>query len=63
MTAELDPPVYPEQGRIPIYKGYGAEQRGQPDVPFPATICAVNDVICYGMPSSRQVLNRAISSA
>jgi len=43
-------------GATPVYKGYvphGA--RGVP--PFPATICAsVNDVICHGIPSARQVL-------
>lgn len=43
------------RGADPIYKGYlPAGMRGKP---FPATICAsVNDVICHGIPSPRQVL-------
>jgi methionyl aminopeptidase len=49
------------KGALPIYKGYGGfpAQRGHPGrKPFPATICvAVNDVICHGIPSSRQILN------
>ncbi len=48
------------QGAMPQYKGYGAvtDKRGRMvRPPFPATICvAVNDVICHGIPSSRQVL-------
>ena len=49
------------KGAIPAYKGYGARpaRNGQPAIPaFPATICvAINDVICHGIPSSRQVLH------
>jgi methionyl aminopeptidase len=63
-TAELDriaEEYIRSRGAIPIYKGYGgySAQRGQPGrKPFPATICvAVNDVICHGIPSSRQELN------
>jgi methionyl aminopeptidase len=63
-TAELDriaEEYIRGKGAIPIYKGYGGypAQRGQPGrKPFPATICvAVNDVICHGMPSPREVLN------
>ncbi|MBA3945419.1 MAG: type I methionyl aminopeptidase [Herpetosiphonaceae bacterium] len=43
-------------GAEPIYKGYVPRgSRGTP--PFPATICAsVNDVICHGIPNSRQQL-------
>jgi methionyl aminopeptidase len=43
------------RGADPIYKGYlPAGMRGKP---FPATICAsVNDVICHGIPSPRQLL-------
>ena len=48
------------QGALPMYKGFGAlnDKRGRMvRPPFPATICvAVNDVICHGIPSSRQVL-------
>jgi methionyl aminopeptidase len=62
-TAELDR-VAEEfirgKGALPIYKGYGGfpAQRGQPGrKAFPATICvAVNDVICHGIPSAREVL-------
>lgn len=45
------------KGALPIYKGYGA-MRGQPGRPaFPATICvATNDVICHGIPSSKERL-------
>jgi methionyl aminopeptidase len=63
-TAELDriaEEYIRGKGAIPIYKGYGgySAQRGQPGrKPFPATICvAVNDVICHGIPSTRQVLS------
>jgi methionyl aminopeptidase len=49
------------QGAMPIYKGYGGvpARRGQPGrPPFPATICvAINDVICHGIPSTRQELH------
>jgi methionyl aminopeptidase len=62
-TAELDrlaEDFIKSKGAIPLYKGYGARpaRRGQPAVPpFPATICsAVNDVICHGIPSSREHL-------
>lgn len=43
-----------------IYKGYApASRRGPPLPPFPATICAsVNDVICHGIPSTRQRLRQ-----
>ncbi|MFI5272932.1 MAG: type I methionyl aminopeptidase [Ktedonobacterales bacterium] len=48
------------QGALPMYKGFGAltDRRGKMiRPPFPATICvAVNDVICHGIPSPRQVL-------
>jgi methionyl aminopeptidase len=48
------------KGAKPIYKGYGARpaRNGVPGVPpFPATICvAINDVICHGIPSSKQLL-------
>lgn len=48
------------RGGKPIYKGYGARPafNGMPAVPpFPATICvAVNDVICHGIPSAKQLL-------
>lgn len=47
-------------GALPMYKGYGAmtDRRGRiVRPPFPATICvAVNDVICHGIPSPKQVL-------
>ncbi len=63
-TAELDriaEDFIRSKGAKPIYKGYGARsaRNGQPAVPaFPATICvAVNDVICHGIPSPRQVLH------
>src|SRR5215470_7456620 len=48
------------KGAKPVYKGYGARsaRNGLPAVPpFPATICvAVNDVICHGIPSPKQIL-------
>ena len=63
-TAELDKiaeDYIRSKGAKPIYKGYGARpaRNGQPAIPpFPATICvAVNDVICHGIPSTRQVLH------
>lgn len=48
------------RGAAPIYKGYG-EMRGRNGrlvrPAFPATICvAVNDVICHGIPSAKEVL-------
>jgi methionyl aminopeptidase len=63
-TAELDAIAEDyilSKGAIPLYKGYGAQpatprQPARP--PFPATICAsVNDVICHGIPSPKQVLH------
>jgi methionyl aminopeptidase len=48
------------RGALPMYKGYGAlaDRRGRMvRPPFPATICvAINEVICHGIPSPRQVL-------
>lgn len=62
-TAELDKiaeDFIRSKGAKPIYKGYGARPayNGMPAVPpFPATICvAVNEVICHGIPSPKQVL-------
>lgn len=62
-TAELDKiaeDYIRSKGAKPIYKGYGARpaRNGQPAVPaFPATICvAINDVICHGIPSPKQIL-------
>ncbi len=62
-TAELDriaERFIRSKGALPMYKGYGAmnDRRGHMiRPPFPATICvAVNEVICHGIPSSRQVL-------
>ncbi len=48
------------KGALPMYKGFGA-LRGRDGrmtrPPFPATICvAVNDAVCHGIPSSRQIL-------
>lgn len=45
-----------KRGAIPVYKGY--VPHGARDIPpFPATICAsVNEVICHGIPSAKQVL-------
>src|SRR5262249_27794823 len=49
-----------KSGALPMYKGYGAlaDRRGKLlRPPFPATICvAVNDAICHGIPSNREVL-------
>lgn len=63
-TAELDKiaeDYIRGRGAKPIYKGYGARpaSNGMPAVPpFPATICvAVNDVICHGIPSPKQILH------
>ncbi|MFL5591949.1 MAG: type I methionyl aminopeptidase [Ktedonobacteraceae bacterium] len=62
-TAEIDKIAEEyilSRGAIPSYKGYGAlpAQQGRPAIPaFPATICtAINDVICHGIPSSRDRL-------
>src|SRR5438874_4573399 len=62
-TAELDQiaeDFIRSKGAKPIYKGYGARpaRSGMPAIPaFPATICvAVNDVICHGIPSPKQIL-------
>ena len=62
-TAELDriaEAFIRGKGGLPIYKGYGAltDRRGRVvRRGFPATICvAVNDVICHGIPTSREVL-------
>src|SRR5574340_428419 len=48
------------KGAQPMYKGHGAVRDRAGRVvrpPFPATICvAINDVICHGIPSPRQVL-------
>lgn len=48
------------KGATPMYKGYGARpaEPGRPAIPpFPATICvAINEVICHGIPSPKQVL-------
>ena len=49
------------KGALPMYKGFGAMQNRQGKLlrpPFPATICvAVNDVVCHGIPSPKQVLH------
>ena len=62
-TAELDriaEEYIRSKGAIPKYKGFGAlnDRRGHMlRPPFPASICvAINDVICHGIPSSRQLL-------
>ena len=62
-TAELDKiaeDFIRGKGAKPIYKGYGARpaRGGMQAVPaFPATICvAINDVICHGIPSPKQIL-------
>ncbi len=62
-TAELDKiaeDFIRGKGAKPIYKGYGARpaRGGMAAIPaFPATICvAVNDVICHGIPSPKQIL-------
>lgn len=62
-TAEIDKIAenyIRSKGAIPSYKGYGAmpAQHGRPAIPaFPATICtAINDVICHGIPSTRDRL-------
>ena len=62
-TAELDriaEEFIRKAGALPMYKGYGAmvDKRGRTvRPPFPATICvSVNDVICHGIPSKKQVL-------
>ena len=62
-TAELDriaEAAIRKRGALPMYKGYGAltDKRGRMvRPPFPATICvAINEVICHGIPSSREEL-------
>ena len=62
-TADLDrmaEEFIRSRGALPMYKGYGALRGRNGQIlrpPFPATICvAVNDVICHGIPSSKQVL-------
>jgi len=49
------------KGATPVYKGYGARpsRNGRPATPpFPASTCiSVNEVICHGIPSSKQVLH------
>lgn len=48
------------KGAIPAYVGYGGHPggHGRPAIPpFPGTICAsVNEVVCHGIPSDKQVL-------
>jgi methionyl aminopeptidase len=63
-TADLDriaEEFIRKSGALPMYKGYGAvtDRRGRMTrPPFPATICvAINDVICHGIPSTKQVLH------
>jgi methionyl aminopeptidase len=63
-TADLDrmaEEFIRKSGALPMYKGYGAlrDRRGRSiRPPFPATICvAINEVICHGIPTSRQVLH------
>ena len=62
-TADLDriaEEFIRKSGALPMYKGYGAmrdRQGRQVRPPFPATICvAINDVICHGIPGSKQAL-------
>ena len=62
-TAELDDIAeryIRSQGALPVYKGFGGmrDRKGKlVRPPFPATICvAVNNVICHGIPSPREVL-------
>ncbi len=62
-TADLDriaEEFIRKSGALPMYKGYGAVTDRRGNVvrrPFPATICvAVNDVICHGIPSTKEVL-------
>lgn len=62
-TAELDriaEAAIRKRGALPMYKGHGAlsDRRGRTiRPPFPATICvAINEVICHGIPSSREEL-------
>ena len=62
-TAELDriaEAYIRGKGAMPMYKGYGAVRNRAGRMvrpPFPATICvAINDVVCHGIPSARQVL-------
>ncbi len=62
-TAELDrlaEEYIRGKGALPMYKGYGAARDRAGRLvrpPFPATICvAINEVVCHGIPSARQVL-------
>ncbi len=62
-TAEIDKVAEEyirSRGAVPSYIGYGAipARNGRPAIPpFPATICtAINDVICHGIPSSKDRL-------
>ncbi len=62
-TAELDKiaeDYIRSKGATPVYKGYGARpaRNGRPATPpFPASTCiSVNEVICHGIPNSKQVL-------
>ena len=62
-TAELDriaEAFIRGKGALPMYKGYGAARDRTGHLvrpPFPATICvAINEVVCHGIPSSRQTL-------
>jgi len=62
-TAELDRLVEEyirSHGARPLYKGYNGlptRKKGPYRAAFPATICvAVNEVICHGIPSRRQIL-------
>jgi methionyl aminopeptidase len=63
-TAELDKiaeDYIRSKGATPVYKGYGARpgRNGRPTIPpFPASTCiSVNEVICHGIPSPKQLLN------
>jgi methionyl aminopeptidase len=62
-TAELDniaEDYIRSKGATPIYKGYGGRPAGHGRSavpPFPGTICSsINEVICHGIPSEKQIL-------
>lgn len=62
-TAELDrraEEYIRSRGALPMYKGYGSITGKNGQIvrpPFPGTICvALNDVVCHGIPSSRETL-------